>query len=541
MQIKVGSYKTIAVSLNLSLGFVGALVAFSGLFRGGIGWDSFIDTSDSIITRSLNPDLSLEEAYAIVPGPHEFYGVLVHYLADKLNFLFTGSTDFLQPEIPSTYLWQGAINILLALVASTFLSYAIYKYTDSLVMSSGTWALLNTTPVWLGMSHVNFKDMPLAAGLTLISAGLMLLLNRKKDKLTFTPHIIIALGVFTAVGSRPGSIPLVLVLVVSGFLALLILTNLQQGDLKVLFLTYFFTLLAFFSGILSLKLINPLAQIALGQWLIDSTRLASEFPFDMPQRIAGRDFSSLDLPWWYVPTWFLAQMPILFLLIFFLSIIVFFIKFKKINFLKFITSLLKISPLLTQGLLIPLAIIFSGAVIYDAVRHLLFAWPTLVVLVLFGIKNLIERLSKDLNAKSSKLFTILLIVILTNLFASIRWAPYSYAFINPVAGYSTEKRNWDLDFWGVSAREGINRLTEIEDIKKVYVMPDGASSIPYKGIGLWRLEELNESDPFGLYVFMRWNHRIVPEKCDILFEIKRDRQTIGMGGVCPKEMPSSAN
>lgn len=513
---------------------MGTAYAFLGLYRGGIGWDSVRNTSVSIITRSLDPKITLQEAYDIVPGPSEFYGVLVQFLADKLNYLFTGSVNFLQAESSSTYIWQGAVNILLALIASAVLSYAVFTYTGSFIMASGTWALLNTTPIWLGMSHVNFKDMPLAAGLTLVSAGLMILLNEKKIKFSLAPHVIIALGVFTSVGSRPGSIPLVLILIFIGFLAQLILARFEQKRPGFVFLSMTSTLIGLFLAVISLKIINPIARIDLSKWLIDSTRLASEFPHDMPQRIAGKDFSSLDLPWWYMPAWFLAQMPILFSIFFFISAIIFVIRPKKLNLNHNIALVTKVSPVLAQGILLPVAIILSGSIIYDAVRHFLFAWPTFVVLVLLGLKYIFAQIEIKFIMKSTFLSIVILAIITINLFASVRWFPYSYAFINPIAGYSAEKRNWDLDYWGVSAREGIDRLIELDSVKKVYVMPDGSSSIPYKGIGLSVLEELEETEPFGLYVFIRWNHRIVPEKCDIVFEIKRDFQTLGMGGICPK-------
>ena len=123
-------------------------------------------------------------------------------------------------------------------------------------------------------------------------------------------------------------------------------------------------------------------------------------------------------------------------------------------------------------------------------------------------------------------------VLLLNTFAAFRWQPYSYAFINPVAGIG-DKRNWDLDYWGLSSREGIERLINLGYAKDVIVMPDSSSSIPFGGKSANQIA--NSNLPFNLYVFIHWNHKILEENCVIDFRIKRDNQLIGMGGHCFKK------
>jgi hypothetical protein len=122
-----------------------------------------------------------------------------------------------------------------------------------------------------------------------------------------------------------------------------------------------------------------------------------------------------------------------------------------------------------------------------------------------------------------------ILVIILNIFATHRWKPYSYAFINPLAGFENN-RSWDLDYWGLSAREGINRLTTLGYSKDIIVMPDSSSSIPFGGISA--NQKFAIKTPFGLYVYIHWNHKIVEEFCKIDFKIKRDFQTLGMGGHC---------
>jgi hypothetical protein len=116
-----------------------------------------------------------------------------------------------------------------------------------------------------------------------------------------------------------------------------------------------------------------------------------------------------------------------------------------------------------------------------------------------------------------------------NAFATYRWIPYSYAYINPVAGMGNE-RKWDLDYWGLSSREGIEKLNTLNSSTPKYIMPDNSSSILFGGKSVTELSSIET--PFSLYVFVHWNHKIVEDNCKINFRIKRDNQVLGMGGNC---------
>ena len=120
------------------------------------------------------------------------------------------------------------------------------------------------------------------------------------------------------------------------------------------------------------------------------------------------------------------------------------------------------------------------------------------------------------------------LILFFNIYSTYRWLPYSYAYINPLAGIGSQ-RYWDLDYWGLSSREGISRLG---DSKNIFVMPDNSSSLPFGGKNV---NEIQDSDyPISLYVYIHWNHKILEENCSINFRIKRDDQVLGMGGRCSK-------
>ena len=56
---------------------------------------------------------------------------------------------------------------------------------------------------------------------------------------------------------------------------------------------------------------NPIARIDLVQWLRDASRNSIAYPWDRPDPGRGGDVHSGHLPWWYVPAWLGAQLPLL--------------------------------------------------------------------------------------------------------------------------------------------------------------------------------------------------------------------------------------
>ena len=125
----------------------------------------------------------------------------------------------------------------------------------------------------------------------------------------------------------------------------------------------------------------------------------------------------------------------------------------------------------------------------------------------------------------------LVVVVAASLWASVRWAPYAYAFVNPVAGHDKEGRDWDLDYWGVSAREGVERLREL-GYSPVYIEPYAGVARPFGGSAEYPEPERPSGGRPGLYVYVRWSHA-ADFGCTVLFTIERDGHVLGEGARCP--------
>jgi hypothetical protein len=248
------------------------------------------------------------------------------------------------------------------------------------------------------------------------------------------------------------------------------------------------------------------------------------YPSIQPIRVFGQDFLSNELPPWYVFAWVWAQLPVLTFFSLAAGVI---LLTKRVVILNDLTGIYYISPFLIQAFLIPILLLFTQNNIYNGIRHLLFIYPALIIIATTFLVHLLEKSNLKFFRIISSSFVLLILFL--NVFATYRWFPYSYAYINPVSGVGAQ-RNWDLDYWGLTSREGIQKLNDKDSTKNVFVMPDASSSLPFGGRGITDLTSVGA--PFGLYVFIHWNHKIVEDNCEIEFRIKRDNQVLGMGGFC---------
>ena len=164
------------------------------------------------------------------------------------------------------------------------------------------------------MEHVDFKDMPVAAGLTLVTAGLVLAFVLEPPRTATLAGVSLAgSGGAVAVATRPSSIVL-LVALVGGTLAVAVLRGRSPPPDAHCRCRFVIASLAVGPRL------RPRAHVGdepdrahrHGAWLHDSIDVARNYPWDVgPIRTAGQDLRSIDLPWWYVPAWLGAQLPLL--------------------------------------------------------------------------------------------------------------------------------------------------------------------------------------------------------------------------------------
>ena len=521
--------RRVAIGLVLSLGVGAIAVAAWSLATGGIGFDSRFDTEAAGAVRSVDSSWTLDQAYEFVLSNFEFYGVFLYMAADALHLLATGSTQLLEPDDATTYLYQGAATLTLSVVAVTALAVALAVAFRSLLAGAFAWSLTLATPLWLGMSHVDFKDMPVAAGITLVTAGLVFSLAiAHLVKATIVGAVVAGAGGAVALSTRAGALPLLVALLV-GTVVWVVTWGIARRRLRATLPVVATALSALVCAFVFTWSINPIAQIAMLDWLYDAIDVARAYPWNAgPIRVAGIDVRSVDLPWWYVPAWLWAQLPLLTLVTLLGGVGVLAVMLIRRRELASSRTTAPLVPIVLQAAVLPLGVVLSGAVLYDGIRHLLFMIPALVALPAVALAEL-DRRVRDRRPRSAVVLPLAaVLVVAASACASVRWAPYAYAYVNPIAGRNEDGRSWELDYWGVSAREGIERLRGL-GLSPVRLEPPTGAGLPYGAVAGRPLPARLEP---GLYVFLRWS-RAADFGCTVVFTIERDGHVLGEGARCP--------
>jgi hypothetical protein len=516
----------------LVLGVGSIMIAGWSLATGGIGWDAPTDTWAALQVRAVPSSDSLAQAYNSVYLTSEFYGVFIQQFADLLHTLFTGSTHHLQPDDPATYLYQGGVTLALSVISVSALAVAVGVVFRSVLAGAFAWSLTLSTPLWLGMSHLDYKDVPFAAGLNLITAGLIFsVVIGRPQKAALLGLLLACPGVAVALAVRPGSLLLLaaLLAVTCGAVAAFAIACRRPGAVLAPVIT---SLAALAVAVAFIWATNPLARIDLVQWLHDASKVSLAYPWDGTIRTAGGDVRSGHLPWWYVPAWLGAQLPLLTIaaLVGGLTVLGAFLVRRRRDVGGATT--IALVPLALQGIVLPIGILVNGAVIYDGIRHLLFMIPALIALGA-GAMALLDRRTRRGSRLRVALPLAAALVVAASLVDSARWAPYAYAHINPIAGHNTHSQSWELDYWGVSAREGVARLHKA-GLSSVSVQPAQQVGLPFGAVPYTGVFGENA----GIYVFSRWGFTAASFGCDVLFTIKRDGHTLGEGAKCPPHVTS---
>jgi hypothetical protein len=515
------------IATLIVLGVGAIMIACWSLATGGIGWDAHTDTGAALQVRAIPSSDSLTQAYNAVYLDSEFFGVFIQQFADLLHTTFTGSTQHLQPDDSATYLYQGGITLALAVLSVTALAIAVGLVFRSVLAAAFAWSLTLATPLWLGMSHLDFKDVPVAAGLNLITAGLVFsILIERPWRATLLGVTLAGSGATVGLATRPGTF-----LLLAAFLATTCgafgAWAWARGRPRAVLPAAIASLAALPIALAFVWATNPIARIDLVQWLHDASRNSIAHPWYGPIRVAGRDVHSGHLPWWYVPAWLGAQLPLLTIAILVVGLIVLGAVVLGRRGARGGDRMIALVPLALQGIVVPAAILLSGAVIYDGIRHLLFMLPALIALTA-GAFTLLDRGAPRGSRWRTALPLLAVLTVAASLFDSARWAPYAYAYINPIAGHNTHGQSWELDYWGASAREGIARLHQA-GVRSVSVQPAQQVGLPFGGVpytGTFGPDS-------GIYVFSRWDFTAATFGCKVLFTIKRDGHVLGEGAQCP--------
>jgi len=529
-----------AISLAL-IGLVSVAVSALAISKAGIGWDSGVDTQAALEVRAIEPGTGLYDAYEQVFLTSEFYGVLVQWAAD-LVYQLLGGNGPLPTDLAVTYQLQAAVNLTLFVISSVLVSAVVAVIVKSRVTGLFVWACLVSLPILMGFAGINFKDLPVASGLLLVSAGVALLsayVVGNSRSLVWSV-LLVGLGTFVALGVRIGAWVLVGAILAPsvGLFTALSLRSRQPGIALVQLLA---PLMGVLGGVLGVYLLHPIARIDIARWAWDAYLVSGSYPWIGTIRVLGQDVTSTSLPWWYVPAWLMAQLPILMIgsvvlgLVFWVSRIV----TSTTDALRKIEesdhpSTLAFTPFAVQALVLPVGLVVVGVTLYDGIRHLTFAIPALIVMTA-PLASFVNSGTGPVTGKSKVIAVIaaagLVAIPMGNAVSSIRWFPYMYAYVNPIAVAVDEGRDWEYDYWGTTVQEGADRLANLGQ-EVIVVSPPIGPLGNLEVAGGVSVDEVSPETEYGLYVFRRWYADVPTKGCESVFQISRGGIVLGEGAIC---------
>jgi hypothetical protein len=256
--------------------------------------------------------------------------------------------------------------------------------------------------------------------------------------------------------------------------------------------------------------------------LIKAFAEMSHYPLDLPVKYMGRFLRPGEVPWHYTLVWIGISTPIVHLACF------------AGGLAAAAAGLFKRGPglpirrrnvvLLVAWFFIPIVYLpVSGAVVFDEWRHVFFIYPALVGIGLLGIVSAIEAIRRWFKgpgrmAATGLLAGALAVGIGSSVVTMISDHPFEHVYFNAiVGGIEGADGRFDLDYWGLSYRRGLEYVLE-EDRSpvvgvSVYSRPgiSNAAILPTEQRS--RLEFI--ADPYQATYFLtheRWNRLRYPPR-----------------------------
>ena len=136
----------------------------------------------------------------------------------------------------------------------------------------------------------------------------------------------------------------------------------------------------------------------------------------------------------------------------------------------FRNTTLRFMFLIMASLTLPLlAVVVLNSNVYDGWRHLYFCYAPLCLLGVFGLHSLVSARGGRFRAWVSILAAISMVIVVVEM---ILIHPYQMVYFNFLVDRSTPeylRKQYDMDYWGVSHREGLEYLLERYPFSPIHI------------------------------------------------------------------------
>lgn len=189
----------------------------------------------------------------------------------------------------------------------------------------------------------------------------------------------------------------------------------------------------------------------------------SKFGWDNSILFNGNNISSKELPWYYLPEWFIISTSILYVIIGLLGIILFKIQFIKKPQLNLLNTFHLFSLAVFASPIIATIILHS--VLYDGWRQVFFIYPSFVLICIYFINQLYENKFRNYS------FYLAFIPIISPLIFIILNFPNQHVYFNEIVPKKDEyiRHNFEMDFWGVSYKQALEYILQNDQSPKIKI------------------------------------------------------------------------
>jgi hypothetical protein len=427
------------ISASLLLFSAGSIQQFWGAIRSGVTIDEPLHVEH--LTRFFESGVYSSSAY----GPAT--ALFGHALNVLVGYEEWGTLSMTAEAYAVRHIAVAILGLLSAFSVAVITRVVLGNWRWALVAAG----LLSSLPVWVGHSMFNIKDVPLAAGLTMFTAGVVLVESkvfRRVFRLALGV-LLIFLGVIFGVGTRPIGVALILVSVVVlgfvsaapkifAFLRTISLARIMGGAVV---------------GVVGLAILF-LAFLEMGAGFI-LTNL--QYPWDHWNLYGGNRVQSRP-GLWNVLVVYAATMPILVGLLIVVGIVALGRKFIGVHYSAKdgFSRRGAYALIATQALGAFFAVLLFNPVLYDSARQILFVLPALAIIATFGLYAVLETVRGMQNHRKATEALVGLTVavgLITPMVSQAQLFPYNYSFYNVIAQGTGVNGSWETDYWGSSVRE----------------------------------------------------------------------------------------
>ncbi|MEW6041907.1 MAG: glycosyltransferase family 39 protein [Elusimicrobiota bacterium] len=193
----------------------------------------------------------------------------------------------------------------------------------------------------------------------------------------------------------------------------------------------------------------------------------AHYPFAFGVFFMGKSFQADSLPFYYLPVWIMATVPVAYLMLFVFGI---WNALKSLSRSGFYQNN-KIDIIAFLWLIIPIVnVIALKPVLYDGWRHLFFVYPAMIIWTMTGLKYLFDNVKNILYR--SFITGIIIIEFLHTAGFMFRNHPHQNVYFNVIARTGRVENNFELDYWGLSYRQALEYLLKTNPGKPIKIFTE---------------------------------------------------------------------